>query len=124
MLYSNNQNNMRTQMPNGCGTQRGRAMSPGNMTPSGCGPSVQMPGGGTSKDWNCGCNGGNNNIEQFTIAMSYVPWQQFGEVYPLDRGFHIGTIFPALDLPFLCANPACSGCGCGNSGSGMKGGKA
>ena len=34
------------------------------------------------------------------IAMAYVPFQQWGETYSLDKGFERGTIFPELDFPF------------------------
>ena len=37
----------------------------------------------------------------FTIAMAYVPWQQFGALYEPEKGFMAGTIFPDLDKPFL-----------------------
>ncbi len=34
-------------------------------------------------------------------AMAYVPFQQFGTIYPPDKGIERGTIFPELDKPFL-----------------------
>lgn len=34
------------------------------------------------------------------IAMAYVPMQQWGETYNIEKGFDRGTIFPELDLPF------------------------
>ena len=46
-------------------------------------------------------------LDRGEVAMAYVPWQTYNEVYPLDHGFHTGTIFPCLDMPFQCANPAC-----------------
>ncbi len=33
-------------------------------------------------------------------GMSYVPFQQWGEVYDADTGLKRGTMFPVLDLPF------------------------
>ncbi len=36
----------------------------------------------------------------YTVAMAYVPWQQWQRVYPMEQGFRQGTIFPDLDLPF------------------------
>ena len=33
------------------------------------------------------------------LAMGYVPWQRWGQIYPMDKGFERGTIFPELDLP-------------------------
>lgn len=37
----------------------------------------------------------------FPIGMCYVPWQTFQSIYPLDKGFCAGTLFPCLDKPFL-----------------------
>lgn len=34
------------------------------------------------------------------VAMSYVPFQQFGTTYSAEKGFDRGTIFPELDKPF------------------------
>lgn len=87
MSYSNTQSNRKTNMQNSC----------------------------SAPDTDHGCGSPEDCIDQYPLAMAYVPWQQFGEVYPLDHGFHRGTIFPELDLPFLCANPAC-----GSAMSGMK----
>lgn len=38
--------------------------------------------------------------QPMALAMAYVPWQRWQETYPLEKGFHRGTIFPELDLPF------------------------
>lgn len=37
------------------------------------------------------------------IAMAYIPFQQFGAIYPAEKGMEAGTIFPDLNLPFLGA---------------------
>lgn len=37
---------------------------------------------------------------QFAVAMTYTPWQRWGEVYSAEKGLDRGTIFPALDMPF------------------------
>ncbi len=34
------------------------------------------------------------------LAMAYVPFQQWGEVYNDDAALRAGTLFPELDLPF------------------------
>ncbi len=34
------------------------------------------------------------------VAMAYVPWQYFGEVYEPDKALKIGTIFPELNKPY------------------------
>lgn len=58
----------------------------------------------------CGCSGAMNSsmekIDQYPIAMAYVPWQKYGETFDLETGFHIGTIFPELDKPFMRAGCA------------------
>ena len=43
----------------------------------------------------------NEYFERFPIAMAYVPWQQFGPLYDIEKGLMVGTIFPELDKPFL-----------------------
>lgn len=35
------------------------------------------------------------------LAMAYVPWQTWGEIFDLCDGFQTGTIFKDLDKPFL-----------------------
>ena len=40
-------------------------------------------------------------FESWPIAMAYVPWQSFREVYGPEDAFQAGTIFLELDLPFL-----------------------
>lgn len=39
-------------------------------------------------------------FDQFQVAMTYTPWQRWGEVYSAEKGLERGTIFPVLDLPF------------------------
>ena len=34
------------------------------------------------------------------IAMAYVPWQSYGEVYPMQTALQRGTLFRELDLDF------------------------
>ena len=35
------------------------------------------------------------------LAMAYVPWQIWQDIYESEKGFHCGTIFKELNLPFL-----------------------
>lgn len=51
----------------------------------------------------CGCGSSFEKIDQYPIAMAYVPWQKFGSVYELEKAFCVGTIFPELDQPFMRA---------------------
>ena len=90
MQYQNTPANMSCNMPT-----RQTGMMPG-MTPYSPVP-----------DNNCGCRAKDDAFSHMPLAMAYVPWQTYNEVYPLDHGFHTGTIFPCLDMPFQCANPAC-----------------
>lgn len=41
------------------------------------------------------------NIDQFPVAMAYVPWQQWRQIYSMDVALVRGTIFQELDKPFL-----------------------
>ena len=38
---------------------------------------------------------------RWPIGMTYVPLQEWRKIYQPDEGFHKGTIFAELDLPFL-----------------------
>ncbi len=41
-------------------------------------------------------------IEQFPVAMAYVPWQRNCNMYEnLDEAYKTGTIFPELNKPFM-----------------------
>ena len=40
-------------------------------------------------------------FESWPIAMAYVPWQSFREIFEPAAAFQAGTIFSELDLPFL-----------------------
>ncbi len=54
---------------------------------------------------NCGCyaqpRSACNAVDVCPLAMAYVPMQQWCETYEPAEGWHRGTIFPELDLPFL-----------------------
>ncbi len=49
-------------------------------------------------------NNSNNNMSRFpqnaSLAMAYVPFQEWGEVYSDDEAFPVGTLFPDLNFPF------------------------
>lgn len=41
------------------------------------------------------------SVDDFTIAMAYVPWQSFQKIYEnLEEAYKDGTIFPELIKPF------------------------
>jgi len=48
-----------------------------------------------------------DKMDKFSLAMAYVPWQTFNEVYEIDKALHIGTIFPELDKRFYCSGGGC-----------------
>lgn len=35
-----------------------------------------------------------------SLAMAYVPWQIWRDLYDTEKGFQCGTIFKELNLPF------------------------
>ena len=39
--------------------------------------------------------------EGWVVAMAYVPWQEWGELYDEEKALARGTLFPDLDKPFL-----------------------
>ena len=52
-----------------------------------------------ASDCNMACSQAENR-QPMMLAMAYVPWQKWTEVYPYDEGLKKGTIFPDLYLPF------------------------
>lgn len=43
------------------------------------------------------------NIEDMPLAMAYIPFQKWRNLYDPNEAFQRGTIFKELDLPFECA---------------------
>lgn len=41
-----------------------------------------------------------DNCSDLPVAMAYVPWQYFTQVYELPMALQAGTIFPELNKPF------------------------
>ena len=39
-------------------------------------------------------------LEEMPLAMAYVPWQMWRNIYDAEKGFCNGTIFQELNLPF------------------------
>ncbi len=75
-----------------------------------CGPQVITPGTPCCND---GVNSGiiisggvnqgcykENAIGGLPVAMAYVPWQDYGSIYPLPQALQNGTMFPELNLDF------------------------
>ena len=40
------------------------------------------------------------------VAMAYIPWQEFHNLYASEKALHHGTIFEELDKPF-CGKGGC-----------------
>ena len=47
------------------------------------------------------------HFEKYPLAMAYVPWQQFRNLYDLDHALQVGTIFAELDKPFTGKGGMC-----------------
>lgn len=43
---------------------------------------------------------GDTPLDNLPVAIAYIPFQAWGEVYEANHGLNVGTIFPDLDLPF------------------------
>jgi len=39
-------------------------------------------------------------LSGYPIAMAYVPWQDYGNIYPLQQALRNGTMFQELNLDF------------------------
>ena len=40
-------------------------------------------------------------MDKFPVGMAYVPWQNWNQIYELDKALSRGTLFPELDKPFI-----------------------
>lgn len=49
-----------------------------------------------------------DKLSGLPLAMAYVPWQEWEDVYEIGYGFQKGTIFQQLDKPFLGKGGCCS----------------
>lgn len=38
--------------------------------------------------------------EELSLAMAYIPFQTYGDVFPAEKALEAGTLFPDLDKPF------------------------
>lgn len=48
----------------------------------------------------CGCEHHREDLAEMPLAMAYVPWQKWRDIYDVCEGFQRGTIFAQLDMPF------------------------
>ena len=57
----------------------------------------------------CRAGSNPNELENFAVAMGYVPWQYLTTLYEPDKALKVGTIFPELNKPLKegeCAHDA------------------
>lgn len=66
----------------------------------GCGARENAERRGREGSRSCGCRR-EDPLYGMPIAMAYVPWQTWGDIYDLCEGFQSGTVFKELDKPFL-----------------------
>lgn len=79
----------------------GAANNFGNPCPCDCNPCNDgLLIGGILLGQGCaGCNP-ETALEGMPIAMAYVPWQSYGNIFNLQRALQCGTIFQELSLEF------------------------
>lgn len=49
----------------------------------------------------CACNAYSNDMFGFPLAMAYVPWQPWCNLYSTEQALNKGTLFQDLDLDFM-----------------------
>ena len=112
-MNPNRQNNCYTPVNAGCTGRQGRPVVIGNPSCSStpcCNPvsaqqtvpccSDVVSGGviiGGCADADCNKE---TVLAGLPIAMAYVPWQAYGNIYPLQQAMRNGTMFRELDLDF------------------------
>ena len=55
----------------------------------------------------CGESTSYDQLQMMPLAMAYVPWQQWQNVYECSKGFEHGSIFEELIFPFQHASRVC-----------------
>lgn len=78
-----------------------RARQAGNQ--SGCCSSavpVSCDCGNRPAPVSCGCDSYSNDMFGFPLAMAYVPWQPWCNLYSTEQALNKGTLFQDLDMDF------------------------
>ena len=97
MPQVSSQNPVMSQVPNSGPVMPQMSCQGPAMFQNQMGSSQSMPGFSVQ---NTCTNTAPGHLERnYTVAMAYVPWQQWQRVYPMEQGFRQGTIFPDLDRP-------------------------
>lgn len=55
----------------------------------------------------CNDKGHYDELRGMPLAMAYVPWQEWCDIYEVDKGFCHGTIFKELNKPFRGTGGCC-----------------
>lgn len=50
---------------------------------------------------NEGCDRGEEPVDRMAPGMAFVPWQEWKDIYDMEKGLERGTIFEELDKPYL-----------------------
>ena len=58
---------------------------------------------------NCSCMANENSSQKMVLAMAYVPWQRWGNLYDLEQALIAGTIFADLNKPLRETGGCCNG---------------
>lgn len=94
--YRCNNNQYMRRSNCGCGNNCGNSRNQGIQSDGDRNSCTAMSGYGEHS----GCCDRDDALEGMPIAMTYVPWQNWKHIYEAGKGFHRGTIFEELDLPF------------------------
>ena len=68
----------------------------------------------------CGESMNCDPLQMLPLAMGYVPWQQWQNVYEGSKGLEYGTIFEELIFPFQYASKVCGNMGDCRGGNRME----
>ena len=55
---------------------------------------------GMKNPYSCRMERDVKNVDSLPLAMAYVPWQKWQNIYKPENALYAGTIFQDLDLPF------------------------
>lgn len=106
--------NYRYQSPEYMSMRRGNCARPCTAAQNSCQP-TREPACQPSREPICQepeivcCNdkGSYDELRGMPLAMAYVPWQEWCNIYEADKGFCHGTIFKELNKPFRGIGGCC-----------------
>ena len=84
-----------------CRVARNSSFPYGEETAQYVGKNMGKPQQPTARSW---------GLEGYPLASVYAPLQVWRDIYDEDAGFHRGTIFKELDLPFVCGEKKGGNC--------------